>query len=106
MSSSSLYSPKGAGGFYDRLLDSIDNLKGVPNIAPFLPMMFSLKGEPFTLKDHFHFEPMFTTELTNRMVWKTGRQVSKSTSAAILCITQSGTIPFFNQLYITPLSIS
>lgn len=103
MSTSSLYYSKGAGGSYDKLLDTIDNLKGVPNIAPFLPMMFSLKGEPFTLKDHFHFEPMFTTELTNRMVWKTGRQVSKSTSAAILCITQSGTIPFFNQLYITPL---
>jgi hypothetical protein len=66
-------------------------------------MMFSLKGQPFTLRDHFLFEPMFTTELTNRTVWKTGRQVSKSTSAAILCIVQSGTMPFFNQLYITPL---
>jgi hypothetical protein len=87
----------------DRLSDYLDSLRGSPNISPLLPMMFSLRGKPFTLADHFHFEPMYSTDLPSRTVWKTGRQVSKSTSAAILCISMAGTIPFFNQLYITPL---
>jgi hypothetical protein len=87
----------------EKLSNLLESLKGTPNISPLLPMMFSLRGKPFTLADHFHFEPMYSSELAARTVWKTGRQVSKSTSAAILCVAMAGTIPFFNQLYITPL---
>jgi hypothetical protein len=87
----------------EKMTDFLESLRNTPNISPLLPMMFSLRGRPFTLADHFHFEPMYATALATRMVWKTGRQVSKSTSAAIRCIAMAGTIPFFNQLYITPL---
>lgn len=71
--------------------------------APLLPMMLQLKGKPYTLQDHFPFEPLFRTRMPKRTILKSGRQVSKSTSLAAHGVVSSNCIPFFSTLYITPL---
>lgn len=73
------------------------------NLAPLLPLIFHLNGEPYTLDDHFPFAPMFRTRLPRRQTLITGRQVSKSTTLASQGIARSVTLPYFNTLYVTPL---
>lgn len=71
--------------------------------VPILPVLFSLRGKPYTLDDHFPFEPLFRLDMPRTLVMRTGRQTGKtqSASARILCLT--GTIPHFRVLVITPL---
>ena len=76
---------------------------GMPNLSPLLPLLLNLKGRPYTLKDHYPFEPFFNSFMSNNIVLKTGRQVSKSTSLAAQGVVISNCIPHFNTLYITPL---
>ena len=76
---------------------------GLHNLGPLLPMLLNLKGHPYTLEDHFPFEPFFNTYMAQNIVLKCGRQVSKSTSLAAQGVVTAGTIPFFNTLYVTPL---
>lgn len=68
-----------------------------------LPMALNLNGRPYTLKDHFVFEPAFDIRLHIEAIWKCGRQVSKSTSGAAKSLLQSNAIPHFSTLFITPL---
>ena len=60
-------------------LGCLDTLaqSGLPNLSPLLKYILFLKGKPYTLERHFHFEPIFNTFLPNTMTLKTGRQVSK-----------------------------
>lgn len=90
--------------FQNRLEEAMALLKRAPlsSFKPLLPLLLSLKGEPYHLGDHFPFEPMFATMMPRRLVYKTGRQVAKSTSLAAQGILQSNTIKFFNTLYVTP----
>jgi len=76
---------------------------GLPNLAPLLPLLLNLKGQPYTLEDHFPFEPFFSSMMARNIVLKTGRQVSKSTSLAAQGVIISNCIPHFNTLYVTPL---
>lgn len=76
---------------------------GLPNLSKLLPLFFRLKGEPYTLANHYPFEPFFHTLVSRRAVWKTARQVSKSTSQASQGTLNSICVPFFNTLYVTPL---
>ena len=69
-----------------------------------LPFFLSLRGEPFTLKEHFHFGPMFRTKLPRSIIWKTGRQVGKTQSLAAQGCMLSWLIPRFRILYVAPLS--
>lgn len=73
------------------------------NLTPILPLMLRLNGEPFTLKEHFCFEPFYETAISQKMVWKCARQTGKSTSLAGKGVLMAGTIPYFNMLYVTPL---
>jgi hypothetical protein len=73
------------------------------SLAPLLPLLLNLKGEPFTLDDHFVFEPFFATHCPRNIVEKCGRQVAKSTSAAAQGVIQSACLKFFNTLFVTPL---
>lgn len=72
------------------------------SLTPLLPLL-SLKGKPYTLTNHFPFEPFFKTMMPRTIIYKTGRQVSKSTSLAAQGIILSNTIPYFSTLYVTPL---
>ena len=47
-------------------------------MGPMLPILFNLKGRPYSLKNHQPMEPMFkTSQVPRRSVLKCGRQVSK-----------------------------
>jgi len=75
------------------------------SIVPLLPLIFRLKNKPYSLEySHFMFEPLYHLKnIPRRMVWKTGRQCSKSTSLAASQIIMAALIPHFNQLTVTPL---
>lgn len=76
---------------------------GLPNLSPLVPILLNLKGRPYTLENHFPFEPFFNTMLSRNLVLKTGRQVSKSTSLAAQGVVLSSCLPYFNTLFVTPL---
>ena len=73
------------------------------SLAPLLPVLLTLKGMPYTLKNHYHFYPVFRTRVPQKMLWLTGRQVSKSTSMAGKEVVRSATIPYYSTLCVTPL---
>ncbi len=73
------------------------------SLKPLLPLLLTLKGKPYTLQDHFTFEPFFQTHIAKEIVLKCGRQVSKSTSFAAQGVVQANCLPEFNTLYVTPL---
>lgn len=76
---------------------------GMTTLKPLLPLMLRLKGKPYSLKDHFPFEPFFRTRMPSKVQLKTGRQVAKSTGLASRGIIFSNSIPFFSTLFVTPL---
>ena len=75
----------------------------IPTLKSLLPLLLTLKGKPYTLKNYFPFEPFFRTRVAKRTLLKTGRQVSKSTSLAAQGVVFSNSIPYFSTLYVTPL---
>lgn len=86
-----------------RVITAAIRENGLVSLAPVLPALFSLKGEPYSIKDHFPFEPVFNTAMPHTLVLQTGRQTSKSTSLAAQGVASTAVIPFFNTLYCTPL---
>jgi hypothetical protein len=75
----------------------------IDTLAHALPLMLNLKGEPYTLVDHFPFEELFRFHMPSAIVYKTGRQVSKSTSLAAHGVILSTAIPDRTTLYVMPL---
>ncbi len=87
---------------------------GYQTMKPLLPLLLSLKGEPFTLDrragkaakhspGYFPFEAFYRTRMPRRTLYKTGRQVSKSTNLAARGLCHSNCVPWFSTLYIAPL---
>jgi hypothetical protein len=68
-----------------------------------LPLIMNLEGQPFSLKDHFAFEPLFSTKLAPEVTFKTARQLGKSQSIAARGVALCAAIPNFSLLYVTPL---
>lgn len=66
--------------------------------------LLRLRGEAYTLNDHFPFEPLFRRNLPKRTLYKCGRQVAKTTSIASSGVLRCATQNFMNLLYVTPLS--
>lgn len=77
--------------------------RAVWNASFLLPCILNLNGEPYSLRDHFPFESVFNVHMPRRIVMKTGRQVSKSTSLAARGILLANSIRNFKLLYVTPL---
>ncbi len=75
----------------------------IHTLAPLLPLLLNLEGKPYSLRDHFPFETFFSTWMPRKLVWKTARQVSKSTSLASHGLILSSAVPYFKTLYVTPL---
>ena len=73
------------------------------NLKPILPVLLNLKGQPYTLYDHYVFEPFFATHCPRNIMAKSARQVAKTTSIASQGVIQSACLEYFNKLYITPL---
>lgn len=74
----------------------------LPTLVPLLPLLFNLKGAPYTLDNHFMMEPLFKTTMPRRLVLCCGRQVAKTQSLAALTVLLSVRIPDFNTLVIAP----
>lgn len=75
----------------------------VDSLIP-LASMLRLRGKPYSLKDHFPFEPLFRKNLTKRTLYKCGRQVAKSTSIAASGVLRCAGQSWLSMLYVTPLS--
>lgn len=75
----------------------------VPSVVHALPVLLRHKGKPYTLHDHFMFEPFFATRMPKKIVARTGRQLGKSITICAKGTIQTAAIPFFNILYVTPL---
>jgi hypothetical protein len=73
------------------------------SLTHLLPMLFRLRGECYTLDNHFPFEPLFRTQSPNELTLIAGRQVAKSTSMAAWLIATSMTRAYFSSLYVAPL---
>ena len=73
------------------------------SLVPLLPLLLAIKGKPMNLERHFVMEPVYSLQATRRTVFKTARQVSKSTGLAASRLLQSATMPYFSSLYMAPL---
>lgn len=72
-------------------------------LAWMAPLLFRLKGKPYSLRDYYLFEPLYA--MRKRPVYtviKSGRQISKSTNIAVDCILR-GQIPYNHALVMCPL---
>lgn len=86
-----------------RVLKELAEKRAFPSLEPILPLVLNLNGKPYSIHDHFPFAPLFRVLMPKNQVWKTGRQLSKSTSLAAHGVVVSNSIPFFKTLYVTPL---
>jgi hypothetical protein len=73
----------------------------VPSLYPALWMM-NIKGSPYTLQDHFMFEPMFRLDLPRRTLFKCSRQVGKSQNLCGSRLLKSAIMPYYNILFVSP----
>jgi hypothetical protein len=85
------------------VLKELAEKRAFPSLEPILPLVLNLNGKPYSIHDHFPFAPLFRVLMPKNQVWKTGRQLSKSTSLAAHGVVVSNSIPFFKTLYVTPL---
>jgi hypothetical protein len=97
--------PTGLARDLDILLQAWSRSKSETGLAPLLPLLFTLKGKPYEITSgHFPMAPMFKLNRPPRKtLWKTGRQVSKSTTQAFQGSAFSIVLPNFNTGFITPL---
>jgi hypothetical protein len=86
-----------------RRINDLIHAGKVPTLEPLLPLMFTLNGQSYTLKEHFPMSPLFKTMMAKRTLFRTGRQVSKSTSISSHGILLSNVVPYFRTFFITPL---
>lgn len=70
---------------------------------PMLPALLNLKGNPYTLKNHFPFAPFFSVYQPATLTCKSARQVSKSVTLAATGVIHCAAVPYFSTLFITPL---
>lgn len=84
-------------------LRKLTEMGRLQTLEPLLPLFLNLKGFPYTLAEHYPFAPFFRTRRPTKSIWKTGRQVSKSTSMAADGVLLSNAIPHFQTLYVMPL---
>jgi hypothetical protein len=76
---------------------------GIPNVGPLLPILFSLKGKPYNLNNHFPFTPLFDTNAPTSMILKCARQTGKSLSISSRAVVTTASNPHYNILFVTPL---
>ena len=96
---------RGSAEWQKTLHTSFDLLKlsKYSTLRPVLPLLFNLKGQPYSISHHAPFEPMYRTRRPNKITFKTGRQVTKSTNVAADGVLMSCCQPNFTTLFVTPL---
>lgn len=83
-------------------LSTLYNAGKLESLVPALPLLLKLKGKPFSLKRHFAMEPLFSLKPPRSVVYKSARQISKSTSLAAQRAIYAALIPYFSSLYVAP----
>lgn len=73
------------------------------NYKYLLPLLFNLKGHPYSLVDQFPFEPMFNRVMPSGQIWMTGRQTGKTVSLSASSITRALVIKDYTILLVAPL---
>lgn len=73
------------------------------SFCPLLPLFLSLDGRPFTLRNHFPFEPFFRTRMARKTIFMVARQLGKSSAISARGIVRSACTPWFKTLFIAPL---
>jgi len=68
------------------------------NLAPVLPFMFTLRGKPFSLKDHMMWEPLFNIKVPKKRTIVCGRQVGKTILSSSSVIAYNGEIVSANNV--------
>lgn len=84
------------------LLEIIQQAKEQENISDLLPGLLRLNNKPFSLERYAPFREFYNTHLPTQTVWKTGRQVSKTTNQGGQGAIQAVMIPGFNTLFVAP----
>lgn len=73
------------------------------SVVDLLPGILFHKGQPYTLDDHFAFEPLFQMPRRAQVrTWQAGRQVGKTAGLSAAEIILGLSIPYFSTLFITP----
>jgi hypothetical protein len=77
----------------------------ITNIAPILRLFLRLNGLPFSLEQHYQFEPLYSTEFVREVVLQMARQLGKTTTEGALGVAHCGMIgpKPFRVMYVTPL---
>jgi hypothetical protein len=75
------------------------------NYSRLLSFVFVWKSKPFSLVDHFYFEPLFKKEVPPQTLFLCGRQVGKTMSVAVQQIFYAWVVPGFNRLVVAPLHV-
>jgi hypothetical protein len=75
----------------------------IDTLVPMLPLLLHWNGAPYTLDNHFHFEELFRVRYAKKTVWKTARQVAKTTGQGSSSLLRSASIPNYSTLFVTPL---
>lgn len=75
--------------------------KPFPYLIPLFPLL-RLKNEPYTLLDHFQFEPIFRLDLPRRVFLKCCRQVGKTLNIGGRTVLRSVAFPNYNTLVVCP----
>jgi hypothetical protein len=76
---------------------------GFRTFEPLAPFFLHLNGKPYHLLNHYPFSPFFRSRIPQKMLLKSGRQCGKSQSLAARGVLLAQLVPYFKQLYITPL---
>ena len=64
--------------------------------------LLSLAGKPYTLQDHFPFEPLYKIARPKRILWKCARQIAKTTNLAADAVLSVASTPNFRILFLCP----
>ena len=78
---------------FNQVVSALSLLYGsgvLTSMVPALPFMLRLKGQPYSLHNHFPMEPMFSLVMPHEFVVKAGRQVSKCLKAGDFCRLANG----------------
>jgi hypothetical protein len=79
-----------------------EEIRAIPRWQ-FLPHLFSVKGQPYSLSDYPAFKPLYATTYTPDFLLMAGRQVGKSSNLSRSEVLDAIQIPNFQILYVAPL---
>ena len=84
----------------DKLKSLIGSLE---HRSELLPLMFNIKGKPYSLDDYPPFKALYETKAPKDILYMCGRQIGKTTNLSKSEVLNCVQIPHFQILYVAPL---